>query len=254
MVFKMDKLLLILCFSLICSFINAEDLHIVTEDFPPFNFQEEGVTKGLASEVVTAVLEEAKLSANIEFYPWARAYMLALHQKNHIIYSIARIPEREELFYWIGSISPYQTSFYKLKNRQDIQVASLEDAKRYLVGVSLADVTTVYLQEKGFSKLQMVPDDTQNLHKLTAGRVDLIAYEENSFLHKIHEQNLNPQDYERVWRVQDLTDELYMAISRNSDIKLFEKLRKALIRIKKSGTYEDIHQRYLKCQLSGDCK
>ncbi len=243
-----------LCLSLISSLINAEDLQVVSEDFPPFNFQQDGVTKGLASEVVTAVLKEAKLSANVNFYPWARAYMLALHQRNHLIYSIARIPEREELFYWVGSISPYQTSFYKLKSRSDIKINSLEDAKRYLIGVSLADVTTVYLQEKGFSRLQMVPDDTQNLHKLTAGRVDIIAYEENSFLHKVREQNLNPQDYERVFRVQDLTDELYMALSRNSDLMLFTKLRKSLKRIKENGVYEGIHQRYLKCQLSGDCQ
>ena len=250
----MDKLLLTLCLSLTFSLLSAQDLHIVTEDFPPFNFQLEGVTKGLASEVVEAVLHEANLSADTHFYPWARAYMLALHQKNHLIYSIARIPEREDLFYWVGSISPYKTSFYKLKSRKDVEIATLEDAKKYLVGVSLADVTTVYLQEKGFSKLQMVPDDTQNLHKLTARRVDIIAYEENSFLHKVNEQNLNPQDYERVFRLEDLTDELYMALNRNSDLKLFDQLRKALKRIKENGVYEAIHQRYLQCQLSGDCR
>ena len=250
----MVKIVIILYFSLACTLLNAQELHIVTEDFPPFNFQQEGVTKGLASEVVTAVLHEANLDAEIRFYPWARAYMLALHQKNHLIYSMARIPEREDLFYWVGSISPYQTSFYKLTSRHDIKINSLEDAKRYLVGVSLADVTTVYLQEKGFSKLQMVPDDTQNIHKLTAKRVDIIAYEENSFLHKLNEQNLNPQDYERVWRVQDLTDELYMALNRNSDITLFTKLRKALQRIKDNGVYEGIHRRYLNCQISGDCQ
>ena len=249
----MDKALISLFFCLACSVANGQALHVVTEDFPPFNYQEEGVTKGLASEVVAAALKEANLSVKFEFYPWARAYMLALHQKNHLIYSIARIPEREELFYWVGSISPYQTSFYKLKKRTDIQVNSLEDAKRYLIGVSLADVTTVYLEEKGFTKLQMVPDDTQNLHKLTAGRVDIIAYEENSFLHKVREQNLNPEDYERIFRVQDLTDELYMALSRNSDLKLFDQLRKALKRIKENGTYQGIHERYQACQVSGKC-
>lgn len=250
----MDKIVLAISLCLICKLANAEELHIVTEDFPPYNFQQDGAIKGLATEVVNAVLHEASLEADISFYPWARAYMLALHQKNHLIYSIARIPEREELFYWVGSISPYQTSFYKLKSRPDIKINSLEDAKRYLVGVSLADVTTTYLQEKGFSKLQMVPDDTQNLHKLTAKRVDLIAYEENSFLHKVHEQNLNPQDYEQAWRMQDLSDELYMALSRNSDLALFYKLQKALKRIKSNGIYREIHKRYRKCQLSGDCQ
>ncbi|MEH6345762.1 MAG: transporter substrate-binding domain-containing protein [Bermanella sp.] len=233
--------------------VMAQELSIVTEDFPPFNYQQDGITKGLSSEVVQAVMKEAGVDARIVFYPWARAYMLALHQKNHLIYSIARIPERENLFHWVGSISPYQTSFYKLKKRTDINITNLEEAKQYLIGVSLADVITIYLQEKGFSKLAMVPDDTQNIHKLLLERIDLIAYEENSFLHKVHEQKLDPNKFERVFRLEDLSDELYMALSKTSDLKLFNKLRIALRQIKKKGIYEKIHLQYFKCQRLGQC-
>lgn len=231
----------------------AQELSIVTEDFPPFNYQQGELTKGLASEVVQAVMKEAGVDAKIEFYPWARAYMLALHQKNHLIYSIARIPERENLFHWVGSISPYQTSFYKLKKRSDIKISNLEEAKQHSIGVSLADVITIYLQEKGFNTLETVSDDTQNIHKLFLGRVDLIAYEENSFLHKVHEQNLDPDKFERVFRLEDLSDELYMALSKTSDLKLFNKLRTALRQIKKKGIYENIHLQYFKCQSLGQC-
>ncbi len=233
--------------------IMAQELSIVTEDFPPFNYQQGGLTKGLASEVVQAVMKEAGVDARIVFYPWARAYMLALHQKNHLIYSIARIPERENLFHWVGGISPYQTSFYKLKKRTDINITNLEEAKQYLIGVSLADVITIYLQEKGFSNLAMVPDDTQNIHKLLLERIDLIAYEENSFLHKVHEQKLDPNKFERVLRLEDLSDELYMALSKTSDLKLFNKLRSGLRQIKKNGVYEKIHLQYFKCQSLGQC-
>jgi len=231
----------------------AQPLSIVTEDFPPFNYQQDGIAKGLSSEVVQAVIKEAKLDARIVFYPWARAYMLALHQKNHLIYSIARIPERENLFHWVGAISPYKTSFYKLKARTYINVTNLEDAKNYLIGVSLADVITIYLQEKGFEKLAMVAEDKQNLHKLILERVDLIAYEENSFIHKVREQKLDPSKFERVFRLEDLSDELYMALSKTSDLKLFEKLRSGLRQIKKNGVYEKIHLQYFKCQSLGQC-
>ncbi len=250
----MLKIALLSLYLALCSWpLVAQELSIVTEDFPPFNYQQDGITKGLSSEVVQAVMREVGVDARIVFYPWARAYMLALHQKNHLIYSIARIPERENLFHWVGAISPYKTSFYKLKTRTDINITNLEEAKQYLIGVSLADVTTIYLQEKGFAQLDVVPDDKQNLHKLFLERVDLIAYEENSFLHKVREQKLDPGKFERVFRLEDLSDELYMALSKTSDLRLFENLRSGLRKIKKNGVYEKIHLQYFKCQSLGQC-
>ena len=93
--------------------------------------------KGVSTEVVLAVLKEVNVKAKIELYPWARAYQIATTKKNHLIYSIGRIPERENLFHWVGTIAPYKTSLYKLKIRKDIKIGSLNDAKRYTIGCSI---------------------------------------------------------------------------------------------------------------------
>ncbi len=52
----------------------AGPLTIVTEDFPPYNYEQDGKASGLSSEVVQAVLKEIGLQADIIFYPWRRAY------------------------------------------------------------------------------------------------------------------------------------------------------------------------------------
>jgi len=72
----------------------ASDLLIVTEELPPYNYQEDGVAKGLSTEVVQAVLAETGLEAEIQFYPWARRYIMAQNRTNTLIYSMARIQER----------------------------------------------------------------------------------------------------------------------------------------------------------------
>ncbi len=221
----------------------SQELVIVTEDFPPYNYMQDGKISGISTEVVQAVLKQAKLESVTKSFPWARAYMLAMHKKNHLIYSIARIPERENLFHWVGAISPYQTSFFKLKEREEIKVSNLNDAKKYSIGCSIADVNTIYLEEKGFTNLEQMPDDSQNLTKLIHGRVDMIVYEENSFVYKIKELGLEPSMFERVYRLEELTDELYMALSKTSDLTLFNKLRAGLKAIKDNGVYSKIHQK-----------
>jgi polar amino acid transport system substrate-binding protein len=51
-----------------------------------------GIAQGLCTELVQAVLRELQISAPIEFLPWARAYDVAQHSGNVLIYSIARTP------------------------------------------------------------------------------------------------------------------------------------------------------------------
>ncbi len=47
-------------------------------------------------------------------FVWARAYEIALHEKNVLIYSIKRTSERESLFKWVGVIVPIDFYFYAL--------------------------------------------------------------------------------------------------------------------------------------------
>ncbi|MDE1462668.1 substrate-binding periplasmic protein [Spartinivicinus poritis] len=222
----------------------CQEVHIVTEDFPPYNFEKSGKIEGMSTEILLAVLEEAELKPQISIYPWARAYDLALNTKNFMIYSIARIPERENLFQWVGAIAPYKTSLYKLQERTDINIQSLEDAKRYSIGCSISDVITTYLEKQGFSDLKIVSNDTQNLRKLLLGRVDLIAFDEASFVYNIKKEGLTIRKYTRVYRLEDLSDELYIAFNKDSDTTLVKKVRNALITIQKKGIIQLIHKKY----------
>lgn len=222
----------------------AADLTIVTEDFPPYNYEINGEARGLSTEVVQKALEYAGLEAEIEFYPWARAYQVAQRQPNTLIYSIAFIPEREPLFEWIGVIAPYRTSFYKMKSNTDIRVSRLEEAKSYQVGVSHADVIETYLRGEGFNNLQVTTDDRLNVRMLYFGRLDMIAYDEASFPRLIKDEGLNPELVEREYRIKELTGDLYMAIHPDSDPELIRRLKEGLQKVRESGDLEAIQSRY----------
>lgn len=222
----------------------ANDLLIVSEEFPPYNYSQDGEARGLSTEVVQAVLEELGIDAEIAFLPWARSYLTAQSRKNTLIYSIGRIPEREDLFEWVGAIAPYNTSFYKLATNLSVSVTTLEDARPYRIGVSVEDVIYQYLEGQGFRNLEIVGEDLLNIRKLALGRVQLIAFDEASFAYRVGLEKMNPLLFERVHRIEALSGDLFMAFSKNSDPELVARFRQALATVKANGTYDAILLRY----------
>lgn len=238
---------LVLAMVLLLSFCltpRASDLLIVTEELPPYNYQEDGVAKGLSTEVVEAVLAETGLEARIAFYPWARSYLMAQSRKNTLIFSMARIPEREDLFEWVGVVCPITTSFFKQASNTKIRVSSLEDARKYAIGVTLENVNHLYLEGKGFTNLELESQDLLNMRKLAHGRIDLVPFDEASFFYQVRKDGMDPAQFEPVYRIDDLSKHLYMAFSKTSDPELVERFRTALRTIKENGTYDAILMRY----------
>lgn len=242
----MIKISLVLFFSLlIANPLKAEPIRILTEHFPPYNFEADNQAQGLATEVVQAVLQQLKLDVDIEFYPWSRAYELAQTEKNILIYSIARIPERESLFQWVGTVAPYTTSLYKLKANKEIKINTLEQAKQYEIGLSLNDVIVTYLQRHQFPSLKILSTGLLNIRMLANDRIDLIAYDEASFSYALQEEGLEAALFEKAYHIDELSDQLYMAFSPRSDKALVKVFTQALQAIKENGTYELIQNKYI---------
>ena len=59
-------LILVLIFILPC---HAESIKVVTEEYPPYNFTQNGKIIGSATTVLTAILDKAKLDYEIKSYP-----------------------------------------------------------------------------------------------------------------------------------------------------------------------------------------
>lgn len=221
---------------------------VVTESFPPYNYQVEGQPRGLSVEVLQAVLDELyedyplEPKPDIQFMPWARAFHKARTVENVLIFSIARIPEREHQFHWIGEIAPYRTALYKL-SQNPIEIRSLKDARHYDVGVSQQDVIYSFLRSEGFTRLDVIGSDLLNIRKLKHDRIPLIAYDEAAFRFAMRTDQ-NPQAFERVLRIEPLSGSLYMAFSEGSDPELVERFKAALQKIKAEGRYAQILRGY----------
>lgn len=226
---------------------NATSVKVVTSEFPPFQTHHDEKIEGLATEVVRTVLANAGIKADFQMYPWPRAYKMASNEQNVLIYSISRIPEREKLFKWIGIIAPYEVYFWKLTNRSDIKVETIEEAKKYLVGGVNSDIKAMYLEKIGFlngKNLSLVNSDELNLRMLQAKRIDIIPSEECSFKHRVKAANLDQHNFSKLMRITGLPNELYLAASLSTPDELVEKIRNSLAEFSKTKQYKLIQKKF----------
>ncbi len=224
-----------------------EKITIVTEEWAPFNYQENGKIVGFSTELLQEMLSHLKIKAPIKIYPWARAYRLALNNKNTLLYTVAKTDERQYLFKWIGPIAPRKMYFFKLKNRNDIVVHSLTDAKSYIVGSVRDDAFSEFLYSNGFQQginVILEPDAKTNIHKLFSKHIDIFAGPELGAAFLAKKQGLNFDKMEKLITVIDKGN-YYFAFNKDTDDQLIEQFQSVLDEIKHSGVFGKIKSKYL---------
>lgn len=224
-----------------------ESWQAVTEEWPPYNYPDAtGKLTGFSTEVLQRLLVKAKVSMPIKLFPWVRAYHTAETRPNTLIYTLARIPEREGRFIWVGPIAPRESYLFRLANRTDIQPKTLQESAKYITGVVRADVSERELISKGWvegKNLDISSDDNTVFRKLKVGLIDLLPSSELSALYRAHQMHF---DHELV-KVLSLVKQggFYIGVNKGSDPAVVARLQKAMEELKQSGELNAIYKSYL---------
>ncbi len=224
-------------------------LKVVTEEFPPYNYTANGKIKGISTSIITETLKRSGLKYHLKVYPWKRAYhTIALKEKNVLIYSIYRSAEREPLFAaWIGPIlPPAAVNFYKLKERSDLKVSTLEEARRFSIGVTRADYNHELLKSLNFPHLDIASDAASNTRKFLSKRVDLIPSYELTLAARLQQMGI---PFNRVENMLTLipaeASKIYMAVSRGTGPEVITKIQTAFDQIQAEGFIDRTLNEYL---------
>ncbi len=221
----------------------AQTIQGVTET-TPYTFLRGDRVEGSVTEVVEKTLQAAQLNDfQIRLYPWARAYDMALKEPNVLIFLIARTAAREHQFKWAGEIMKIQYHLYRLKSRGDVTVSQLEDARRYTIGVMRDDVRQQYLQSKGFQKLAVSAQWSDNFAKLIKGQVDLVPLTEDDAASLCSVARFDCKQLDRVLTLEEASTGLYMAYSKSTDDAIVQKTRNAFDKLKADGTVRRLLER-----------
>lgn len=207
------------------------EFRVVTTSFPPYSMEVDGRVRGVAADLVQAVLDDLGVRTPIEVFPWARAYETALRGPRVLIFQIARTAEREDRFKWVGEVASYDVHLYRRADRTEIAPSGLDDAARWKIGGLLRDVKTLHLQDLGVS-VTTYSDEANGLSMLLGGRIDLMPSDRQAMLQRLDLAGLPQDRVVPVLRLDDISGPLYMAFSPDTPDALVGRVRASLDRVR----------------------
>ncbi len=151
----------------------AYDLQFYTNEYPPFNYSEEGKLIGLGPDLVYRIAEELDFTPYILVGNWTESYQACLDDEQGVLFSAVLNADRKDLFKWAGPYAEVEWNFYK-KVGSSWDIVTLEDAKQVgSIGVLEDNTMHQYLVQQGFSNLVFCEDQEDAVSKLLEGSIDL---------------------------------------------------------------------------------
>lgn len=216
------------------------DLKVVATSNKLLQYQENGENKGPTIGILNGLLKESKLTANISFMPWARAFSTAEKNANTVILSMFRTAEREQNFHWIIKVSQAARVFISLKSKPENFIDNIEQAKEKVIAVILGTAGFQELIAAGFSEhknLYVVSNDEQMAKLLVNGRVDL-AYTDPNNIERILRNSTHSNvalSYQKITPKNQRMS--YIALNKSSDERIVKLLKLAAAKYSTTEEY-----------------
>jgi ABC-type amino acid transport substrate-binding protein len=209
-----------------------EQLQVVTESYPPYNFvNKDGQVTGQSTEIVKAVMEELGLESEIELLIFSEALELAQKGPGVVLFSVNRTPEREDLFKWVGPIGFYEQVFFARKDA-GIELNDLDDAGQVKkLAVYENDAGAQYLKAQGFKNLDESSTDAEALKKLVDGEAQLWLGNREGFYIVAAQAGVDPDLLIEIPTVV-IHANLFIAFSKDVEDSVVEAWQLALDRLK----------------------
>lgn len=220
----------------------APALTLFTENYPPLNYEENGEAKGLSVDLLLEVLSRAKLPFerhHITVVPWARGYSETQQKPNTILFSTVRLPEREELFKWVGPIGISRGILIARKD-SPIRILNENSFAEYTYGVVQHARAELALKQTTADpeKFIYVNSPLSAAHMLARGRVDAWAFERIVSFWVLQKLGYRSQDFRIVHSFDE--SEFHYALNLHTDQAIVDRLQAALDEIRADGTLEVI--------------
>lgn len=152
---------------------------------------------------------------------------------------MARLPEREKLFKWVGPIGPDDWVMLA-KTDSKITLDSLDQARQYKIGAYKGDAIAETLAKQGLNPI-VVLRDQDNARKLMNGQIDLWATGDPAGRYLARQEGVS--DLRTVLRFNSA--ELYLALNKDVPDEVVARLQNALDELRKEGAVDAIMARYL---------
>lgn len=234
----------------------SEDMVFSTLDNPPLEMANNGNMQGALTEIVKEAVELTGKSVEFKFEPWARAQYNTEHGNVDACFNAGQNATREKWALFHKEVLFEET--YVIFLRKDSTFNISEDFKNVdnlKVGVqrgyTYGGEFQKALDEKRFKQITEAETIEQNLKKLMAGRIDLFIGDKIPSQYFITKENVGDQI--KLFKSSTGADFIvslwptYVAFSKKTISSSFiDEFDVALKKLKSSGRYDEIINKYLK--------
>lgn len=225
----------------------SDPLVLLTENFPPYNMSSDGKSfarepeiQGIAADLVREMFRRADVPYSMTLrFPWTRVYQQARDTANHGVFVLARQPDREALFKWVGPLGPDDWVLLA-RAGSTLQLDSLEQAKGLRIGAYKGDAIAESLQKSGLKPV-LVLRDQDNAKKLSTGEIDLWATGDPAGRYLARQIGMTA--FKTVLRFNGT--QLYLALNKSVPDEVVKKLQDSLDRMREDGFVDATFARYL---------
>lgn len=239
--------------STVISTPDSVTLTYYTEQFPPYNYQENGTLKGVAIDLlgeITGKMGKRVSPDQVHLVPWTEGYQATLTRKNTVLFSTLRLPEREQSFKWAGPIFTDRYVLFAGRDRA-ITIKGPGDLKGYRIGVITDDAAIQQLLNAGVDRSQLVYDTNASvlIEKLFRGEIDLWCYSEAAGRLIGQQVTGDYYTFKVVFTLQNIDS--YYAFSKDIPDSTVQSFQQALDALKQEkdaagvSTYDRILGRYI---------
>jgi len=233
----------VLIFASFCG--QAEEIEVVTEYLEPYQIKNsDGSLGGFSTDVVKALFEITQDQAKIQVMPWARAYEVALHRPNILIYSMAHTLIRDNKFHWIGALKDERLYFWGLKKHYTKNNYQVSELKNYKIAVSRNSNAAQYLFSQNFSNIYQLSNERQNMNMLFIDRVDLILATQITIETRAKNLGYDFKDLQKLNEVAALNNKLSIAFSLGTSPALVKKYKTAFQQLVDNGQLAKLKEKW----------
>ena len=232
------------------------------EDYPPFEYEENGKPAGINVEVTTRIMQRLGIPFEIGFYPFTRSWMLLTKGKVDAAPSISYQPDREPVLLYSDAQKAFQTTgripedhlwvteyvfFVNRRLKPSLRFNSYAQLKRdgYRVGVNKAYSYHPPFWKETFIKREFImPPDA--FRALAKGEIDMFPMDRTVGLWMLKRMGLETQI---GYLGRPLFTKPYlMVFSRASDYPdiagVMQRFYAELKAMRASGEYKEIYNRH----------
>lgn len=246
----MKKALWLLVFSLLISsgLVRTEELKLVTLQYPPYQYEENGQVKGMVVDIVNEALTRLGMTATISVNAWPRSLSQVKEGKADAIFTAYKNPEREKFLDYSSTIlMPQEIVLFVHKDSRIGFTGDLQELAPYKFGlvrkISYGDEFDQALKSGVINNFSEATNLEQNVKKFGAKRVDILISNKYTALSMFKTLGMSEKFKQIGGPVQSVPSYIAFSKARNrADLR--DKFDLVLRKMMGDGTYDQIINEY----------